>query len=712
MKAAARYYLTAVINSYAILFFSQNKVLGGILLLVSFFNSRAGLAGLLCTLFAIAYTTLTGHQRTEIQKGIYSFNAMLFGIGMGTFYHYNAHFFAWLIVGCLLCIFVTIGMGTWLGKSGLPFLSLPFIVTFWILFSAANSVFHLGLAQHTSILLSELAPERNAQELISLAFLGYYPQLFFRSVSALLFQDNALSGLLITIGLLVHSRIALSVWILGFIAALAFNALLGTYPEGISYYHLGTNLMLPAMAIGSFFLIPSWRSYLWAVVVIPLSFLLINGLTRILGVFDLPVISLPFCIVSILLLYVFIRQNKKQPLLTPVQYYSPEKNLYQHLNAAGRLNDLKYFDIKLPFMGRWKVSQGYDGHITHKNDWGKALDFVIADDDGKTYKKPGSLPEHFYCFNKPVLACGNGIVEELIDHVDDNHIGEINTKENWGNSIVIKHSDGLYSKVSHLKKGSAKVKPGDFVKQGDVIALCGNSGRSPEPHLHFQLQATPYIGSKSLEYPFSSYIKYNGEESFKNYAIPHEGELIAPVTINASLRKSFNFQPGYTATISDSQGKLENWEVQADEFNQVYFHCKSTDSYAYFINNGTTFYFTDFYGDQHSLLYYFYLAAYHVNFTVNSKVTDVYPLQLAARPLSRWLQDVIAPFYQYLKLNYHSENVVSAQQVIIHSKQVKTGAGVQKELMNAGISVIENGIKNFTINMNGLNLQASWQSGT
>ena len=41
--------------------------------------------------------------------------------------------------------------------------------------------------------------------------------------------------------------------------------------------------------------------------------------------------------------------------------------------------------MQLPFIGKWMVSQGYNGNITHKGDWSKALDFIIVDNELKTY---------------------------------------------------------------------------------------------------------------------------------------------------------------------------------------------------------------------------------------------------------------------------------------------------------------------------------------
>lgn len=52
-----------------------------------------------------------------------------------------------------------------------------------------------------------------------------------------------------------------------------------------------------------------------------------------------------------------------------------------------------------------------------------------------------------------------------------------------GKSIVIDHGEGIYSMYYHCS--NLKVKAGDIIKKGDLIALSGNSGRVSGPHLHF-----------------------------------------------------------------------------------------------------------------------------------------------------------------------------------------------------------------------------------
>jgi murein DD-endopeptidase MepM/ murein hydrolase activator NlpD len=57
--------------------------------------------------------------------------------------------------------------------------------------------------------------------------------------------------------------------------------------------------------------------------------------------------------------------------------------------------------------------------------------------------------------------------------------------EGFGNHVKIQHA-GFETSYSHLSEILESIKPGAEVKQGDIIALSGNTGLSTGPHLHFE----------------------------------------------------------------------------------------------------------------------------------------------------------------------------------------------------------------------------------
>ena len=65
--------------------------------------------------------------------------------------------------------------------------------------------------------------------------------------------------------------------------------------------------------------------------------------------------------------------------------------------------------------------------------------------------------------------------------------------------------DGNYAFYAHLKTGSVKVKVGDQLTTGQVIAALGNTGNSDAPHLHFHVMSTPDpLRSNGLPFVISS----------------------------------------------------------------------------------------------------------------------------------------------------------------------------------------------------------------
>lgn len=56
----------------------------------------------------------------------------------------------------------------------------------------------------------------------------------------------------------------------------------------------------------------------------------------------------------------------------------------------------------------------------------------------------------------------------------------------YGNCVMIYHGDGWATVYGHLSAYRCRV--GDMVKQGQVIALCGSTGLSTEPHVHLEIR--------------------------------------------------------------------------------------------------------------------------------------------------------------------------------------------------------------------------------
>jgi murein DD-endopeptidase MepM/ murein hydrolase activator NlpD len=90
-----------------------------------------------------------------------------------------------------------------------------------------------------------------------------------------------------------------------------------------------------------------------------------------------------------------------------------------------------------------------------------------------------------------VLAVADGTVTYAVDGVPENRPGKMNRLFVPGNAILLEHSSALYSLYAHLRPGTLRVRAGQRVKRGATLGLCGNSGNSSEPHLHFQLQSGP-----------------------------------------------------------------------------------------------------------------------------------------------------------------------------------------------------------------------------
>jgi len=655
-----------LLNSYAMLFFSNDRRLAALILLVSFLNPYAGLGGIAALAVSIVSARLMGFGAEALRSGLHTYSSLLLGLGMGTFYNPDAGYWVLLAAASLLCTLLSAGLIGRLGRMNLPALSLAFILTMWLVILTAGRYSTVALTERNIYWLNEMYASggsgliRLVQAVEALPLPGWLSG-FLRSLGAILFQGNVLAGALLAVGLLLHSRISLSLMAVGYASALGFISLMGADAPGIGAYNLGTNFMLVAVAVGGFYLVPSGRSYLWTVALVPVSHLLVVGLGRVTGVWGLPVYSLPFCLTVLAFLYTLQLTTTRRLVITPVQFHRPEENLYRYASGRDRLLHRRHgVRLRLPFLGEWTVGQGYGGDRTHRGDWAQALDFDIRDVAGLTYRETGTDAADYHCHGKPVLSPGDGIVDAVVDQVDDNPVGRSNTRENWGNTIVIRHADGLYSQLSHLRKGSVRVRKGDAVRRGDLVAACGSSGRSPEPHLHFQMQATPHVGSRTLAHPFDHYLEADDDDTLQlhSFTVPAEGARVSHPTPDPALQEAFALQPGQRLQVRAEGCDDEEWEVCTSPWNEAYLQRLGSDDYAYFLNDGTVFCFTHYYGRRDSLLHHFYRAAFQVLLSTERpvRVVDRFPLTDMPPSALRWLQDLLAPFHPICRLDYASES--------------------------------------------------------
>ena len=704
------------------LFFSKNKFFALLILIVSFFSPFAGASSLVAVTVAILAALALGFGKEQVQNGLLTYSVVLFGLGFGTNFEFGAAFASLLVIGAVLTLFISTVLNAILNKRGLPALSLAFIISTSLLIFASKSFTGIGLTHRHIYWYNEMYSLGGNTLVDAIQKIENWsiPEIvagFFKSMSAILFQVNIASGIILSIGLIIYSRIAFILMVFGYAVAIFFGFVMGGFHQiDMSYYNMGTNFMLVAIALGGFYLIPSLRSFLWLFISVPIAYLIATSVGTLMFKVGVPIFSLPFCITVILFLYMLqMRKKHGKLVLTPIQYYSPEINLYRYINGRERLMNNVYHPIALPFMGEWMVSQGYDGSMTHKGDWSKALDFVVLDNEMKTYRFPGNLPEHFYCYNKPVLSPADGIVEEIIDHIDDNEIGGNNTQQNWGNTIVIKHADGLYSKLSHLKKHSFKVFKGAYVKKGEIVAHVGNSGRSPEPHLHFQIQSTPYVGSKTLVYPIAYFtVRENGITTLQNFSTPKEGSFVSNVNANIQLQHAFNFQPGFVLKVNAEKFQEEEWEVCTSIYNETYLYCASQNAFAYFINNGNAFYFTNYFGKKNTLLFSFYEAAYKVLLSSQSKINvkDYFPVNVFSVSVVKWLQDVLAPFFIFIRMRFESEvkqddGLLNSGNISFTSVKILELFGKNKQQSTATVNIENGQLSSFIIQTNNQIIQAT-----
>jgi len=143
------------------------------------------------------------------------------------------------------------------------------------------------------------------------------------------------------------------------------------------------------------------------------------------------------------------------------------------------------YSFTLPVDGEWFVLPDKTGHHRIKKGAAYAFDLVIKK-AGKPYRGRGQSLEDHFSWGRPILAQSDGIVIEAEDTNPDAKVGQSGGFDN-ANYIGVYYGGGISGWYAHIQQSSLKVKVGQKVDRGEILALVGNSGASGMPHLHFTM---------------------------------------------------------------------------------------------------------------------------------------------------------------------------------------------------------------------------------
>ena len=599
-----KYFADTVLFSYAQIFFCNRRWFGFVLLLITMLNPAIGLMALLGVVLSNLIAVVLKFDSGRIRSGFYGFNGLL--IGAASVYYYQLSFQLLLLIPVfiLLTFFITAVVEHYFASAfNLPGLSIPFIISLYI--------FIIFLFNYENVQYQSHAHIANL----------HLPRIlttYFQALGLILLQPGLLPGICIAIALLFFSRVLFLLSIAtGVISFYLAGFLLPNLTDS-ALVIIAFNSILMGFALGGSLIIPSRKSFILAMFGTILVVVMVGFFGQLLHATSLPVLVLPFNFIVLTTIYSLkFRQEHSDLTLLYFPPGSPEENHYYHRNKKSRFQKFKVLFAELPVFGEWQISQGFEGEHTHKENWKYAWDFVVVDAKDSEFANEGNTTEDYFCYKLPVVAPLDGKVVKVIDGIPNNKIGDVNIDRNWGNTVIIDHSEGLFSSYSHLEPNSIKVNQGDKVKKGSIIGLCGNSGRSPFPHLHFQFQLNDTLGAHTYKYPFAHYIQKDGDAyRLHTFDFPDEKAIVQNIEVHKTLKHAFDFKLESTYKFKcqlHNKSFEENWEVKVSPANTLYIKSSRDASVSLFVTP-KVLYLTDFIGNRESALYYFSILAAQVPF--------------------------------------------------------------------------------------------------
>jgi murein DD-endopeptidase MepM/ murein hydrolase activator NlpD len=159
----------------------------------------------------------------------------------------------------------------------------------------------------------------------------------------------------------------------------------------------------------------------------------------------------------------------------------------------------------------------------------------MQSENGATFSGDPLDKRSYYSYGKAVLAVADGRVVTATENVPGHNEGfhpavPITPETVGGNAITLDLGGGQFAHYLHLQPGSLRVKSGDLVRRGQILARIGNSGDARAPHLHFQVSTSSrLLAGEGVPYLIDQYrvsTASNGATERRTRELPLKDTLV------------------------------------------------------------------------------------------------------------------------------------------------------------------------------------------
>jgi urea transporter len=314
----------------------MNNPITGLFIIIGIFVASAwlGVAAILGVLASTLLAIALGMDRTLIRAGLFGFNGVLVGAGLGLFLtpEWGALVMLWIVLVAAFSTILMASLATVFQTWNVPPFTLPFNFATLIFLIAGLQLAHAELGS----LIAPTAAQslgndvdttlRSVAEAASANNVEGWANAITRGIGQLFFANDVVSGILIVVGIAVCSRIAAVFALIGSAVGALTGLALGA--SGVAVYNglWGFNSFDACLAIAGVFYVLSVRSGLLAVGCAIVTAVLFGAIGSLFGPYGLPALTLPFCFGTLAFTLMKYTTTKLIPI-EPADITTPEEHL-------------------------------------------------------------------------------------------------------------------------------------------------------------------------------------------------------------------------------------------------------------------------------------------------------------------------------------------------------------------------------------------------